>query len=109
MHNPELEAIKQGTLMERFIASPLMVEALAVREALLQTKALHLSNKCLKSDDHVLIKALSSKQIPMEFYRINLDIENLSSSFIFISFTYVPRSLNSTAYALAKSALHRNF
>ncbi|KAF2606115.1 hypothetical protein F2Q68_00045451 [Brassica cretica] len=109
MHNPKLEAIKQGTLMKRFIASPLMAEALAVREALLQAKALHLSNICLKSDDHVLIKVLSSKQIPMEFYEINLDIENLSSSFTFISFTYVPRSLNSTADVLAKSALHLNF
>lgn len=88
------------------MASPLMAEALAVREALLQAKALHLTNIFLKSDNQVLIKALSSKQHPVELYGINLDIGNLSLSFTAISFAHVPRSLNSTADALAKSALY---
>lgn len=83
-----------------------MAEALAVREALLQAKALHLPNICLKSDNQVLIKALNSNQHPVELYGINLDIENLSSSFSTIVFTYVPRIFNSAADALAKSALY---
>ena len=83
-----------------------MAEALAVGEALLHAKALHLSNICLKSDNQVLIKALNSKQHPVEIYGINLDIENLSSSFSSITFSYVPRSLNLAADALAKSALY---
>ncbi|XP_048615932.1 uncharacterized protein LOC125588489 [Brassica napus] len=106
LHNPSLEETRQGTSTERFVASPLMAEALAVREALLQAKALHLTNICLKSDNQVLIKALSSKQHPVELYGINLDIENLSLSFTSISFAHVPRSLNSVADALAKSALY---
>uniref|UniRef100_A0A0D3D375 RNase H type-1 domain-containing protein n=1 Tax=Brassica oleracea var. oleracea TaxID=109376 RepID=A0A0D3D375_BRAOL len=96
----------QGTSTELFVTSPLMAEALAVREALLQARDFHLSNICLKSDNHVLIKALISKQHPVELYGINLDIENLSSSFSSTSFSYVPRSLNSAADALAKSALY---
>ncbi|KAF2601050.1 hypothetical protein F2Q68_00012169 [Brassica cretica] len=80
LHNPRLEETRQGTSTVRFVASPLMAEALAVREALLQAKALHLTNICLKSDNQVLIKALSSKQHPVELYGINLDIENLSLS-----------------------------
>lgn len=58
----------QGTSMELFVTSPLMAEALAVREALLQARDLHLSNICLKSDNHVLIKALISKQHPVELH-----------------------------------------
>ncbi|CAN7049632.1 unnamed protein product [Brassica rapa subsp. trilocularis] len=47
------------------VASPLMAKALAVREALLQAKALHLTNICLKSNNQVLIKVLFSKQHPV--------------------------------------------
>ena len=83
-----------------------MAEALAVREALLHAKARHLSNICLKSDNQVLVKALNSKQHPVELYGINLDIEKLSSSFSSITFGYVPRTLNSAADALAKTALY---
>lgn len=94
-----------STSKELFIATPLMVEALAVREALLQAKAFHLSNICLKSDSQMFVKALNSKQLPMELHRINLDIENISSSFSSITFAYVHRGLNSAADALAKTAL----
>ena len=83
-----------------------MAEALAVREALLHATLLHLSNICLKSDNQVLVKALTSKQHPVELYGINLDIENLSSSFSSVSFSYISRTLNSAADALAKSALY---
>ena len=82
-----------------------MAEALAVREALLQAKALHLTNIC-KSDNQVLIKTLFSKQHPVELYGINLDMESLSLSFTSIFFAHVPRSLNSAADVLAKSALY---
>ena len=105
-YDPWTGETREGISTELFVASPLMAEALAVREALLQARALHLSNICLKSDDQVLIKALISKQHPVELYGINLDIENISSSFLSISFAYVPRESNSAADALAKSALY---
>ncbi|WZZ80689.1 uncharacterized protein LOC106373353 [Brassica napus] len=106
IHNPQERETTSGTSTELCVASPLMAEALAVREALLHAKALHLSNICLKSDNQVLVKALNSKQHPVELYGINLDIENLSSSFCSISFVHVSRNLNSAADALAKSAMY---
>ncbi|XP_056847346.1 uncharacterized protein LOC130498031 [Raphanus sativus] len=106
IYNPDERGTTTGTSTELCVASPLMAEALAVREALLQAKALHLSNICLKSDNQVLIKALNSKQHPVEIYGINLDIESLSFSFSSISFVYVSRNSNSAADALAKSALY---
>ncbi|XP_048613512.1 uncharacterized protein LOC125587310 [Brassica napus] len=114
-HKIELQAVvgsstihkreSHGTSTELCVASPLMAEALAVQEALLHARSLHLSNICLKSDNQVLVKALTSKQHPVEIYRINLDIENLSSSFSSVSFSYICRTLNPVADALAKSAL----
>ncbi|KAL0838236.1 hypothetical protein Bca101_090126 [Brassica carinata] len=105
LHKPGERDSTSGTSTELCVASPLMAEALAVREALLHAKARHLSNICLKSDNQVLVKALNSKQHPVELYGINLDIEKLSSSFSSITFGYVPRTLNSAADALAKTAL----
>lgn len=106
LHDPQQSEIKQGSSTELFVANPLMAEALAVREALLQAKTLHLSNICIKSDNQVLIKALNSKHHPVELYGINLDIEHLSLAFSFVSFVYVPRAQNSAADALAKAALY---
>lgn len=106
IHNPQERETMSGTSTELCVASPLMAEALAAREALLHAKALHLSNICLKSDNQVLVKELNSKQHPVELDKINLDIENLSSSFCSISFVHVSRNLNSAAESLAKSALY---
>ncbi|KAL0730817.1 hypothetical protein Bca4012_026911 [Brassica carinata] len=106
LHNPLDGSTTSGTSTELCFASTLMAEALAVREALLHAKARHLSHICLKSDNQVLVKALISKQHPVELYGINLDIENLSSYFTSISFAFVSRNLNSAADALAKSALY---
>lgn len=85
-----------------------MDEAIAVQEALLQARTLHLSQICIKSDNQVFINALISKNHPVELYRINLDIETLSSAFTSIMFVFIPRSLNSIADALAKSALYHS-
>ena len=106
MYTPHSEDPRQGATTELFVATSLMVEVLAVREALIQAKAAHLSNICLKSGNQVLIKALNSNQHHVELYGINLDIEKLASSFSSIVFSYVPRNLNSAADALAKSALY---
>ncbi|RID49687.1 hypothetical protein BRARA_H00468 [Brassica rapa] len=106
IYTPHSEDARKVATTEMFVATPLMAEALAVREALLQVKAEHLSNICCKSDNQVLIKALNSNQHPVELYGINLDIEKLASSFSSIVFSYVPRNLNFAADALAKSALY---
>ncbi|XP_056850981.1 uncharacterized protein LOC130500236 [Raphanus sativus] len=108
LHIPWLEEEIRGSSLEVHVASPLMAEALAVREALQQAKLLHIPNICLKSDNQVLVKALISKQHPVELYGINLDIENLSSCFSSVSFSYVSRNLNSAADSLAKAALYQS-
>ena len=105
LYNTRTRDSRQGSSTELFVASTLMAEALAVPEALLQAKALQISNICLKSDNQVFITALNSKQHLVELYGINLDIEHLSSSFTSLSFSYVPRRFNSVAFSLAKSAL----
>uniref|UniRef100_A0A0D3BJ98 RNase H type-1 domain-containing protein n=1 Tax=Brassica oleracea var. oleracea TaxID=109376 RepID=A0A0D3BJ98_BRAOL len=105
LYNTRTRDSRQGSSTELFVASTLMAEALAVPEALLQAKALQISNICLKSDNQVFITALNSKQHLVELYGINLDIEHLSSSFTSLSFSYVPRRFNSVAFSLPKSAL----
>lgn len=97
---------EQGSSTEAHGVSPLMAEAIAVQETLLQTKSRQLSKICLKSDNQVLINALISNQSPVDLHIINLDIENLTSSFVLLNFSYVFRSLNCIADALAKSALY---
>lgn len=110
LYNPQGQVMKIGTSTELCVATPLMAEALAVREALLHAKALHLFKICIKSDNQLLVKALISKQHPVEIYGINLDIEKLSTFFSSVSFVYVSRTLNSAADELAKTALyHQSF
>ncbi|CAN6848279.1 unnamed protein product, partial [Brassica oleracea] len=95
--DPDTCSRHQGTSSEAFVVSTLMAEAIAVREALLQARTLHLSKICIKSDNQVLINALISKNHPVELYGINLDIETLYSAFSLVMFVFIPRSLNSTA------------
>lgn len=97
--------LRQGTLTETHIASPLMAEAVAVREAILHAKSLHYSKICLKSSNQVLINALISKTHPVEIYELNMDIENLSPTFLFLHFSFIPRIMNSAADSIAKSAV----
>ena len=94
----------QGSSTEQHVSSPLMAEAIAVREALLHAKTLQFTKICLKSDNQVLINALSSKIHPVEIYGLNLDIEALSATFSFLHFSFIPRRLNSVADLIAKSA-----
>ncbi|KAG5381340.1 hypothetical protein IGI04_029182, partial [Brassica rapa subsp. trilocularis] len=77
------------TTSDIYVKSALVRRSLAVREALLHAKA-----------------PLNSKQHPVKLYGINLDIEKLTSSFSSITVAYVPRTLNSAADALAKTALY---
>ncbi|KAF2618852.1 hypothetical protein F2Q68_00042245 [Brassica cretica] len=97
--------MEQGSYSEPLVASTLMAEAIAVRQALVHAQSLLFTKICIQSDNQVLINALLSKKSPMEIYGIYLDIESLSSVFNSIQFVFIPGTLNFMADGLTKSAL----
>lgn len=94
----------QGTTTFAHTASTLVVEALAVRSALLHALEAGFSKICIKSDYQTLVAAIFSKYHPTDLYGITLDMEHLSVSFDCIAFTFISRNLN--VLALAKSVLY---
>ncbi|KAL0742912.1 hypothetical protein Bca4012_084425 [Brassica carinata] len=98
--------LPQGQDNFSHIASALMAEALAVRSALIHAVAARFHKICIKSDCQALIAAISSKSHAADLYGIIRDIETLSSSFLFVSFSFIPRTMNCKADLLAKAVLH---
>lgn len=94
----------EGQARSEFVASPLMAEALALREALITVRQHGSPNVWIRSDNLELIRAINSKVFPMELYGVLKDIESLSSSLDFILFSHVLRSCNVRADSLAKDA-----
>ncbi|XP_033134013.1 uncharacterized protein LOC117127539 [Brassica rapa] len=89
----------------RFVGSALIAEGLALREALSGCRDLGLRRIRCESDCAQLIKALNSREAHPELYGILSDVFSISSSFEFISFTWIPRGLNKAADKLAKQCL----
>lgn len=87
-----------------YVSSPLMAEGLAVREAVLAAIAIHIPKVWIQSDSLGLVRALNSKQYPMELYRVLKDIELLSSTFSFFCFSHISRTCNSKADSVARNA-----
>ncbi|KAL0885155.1 hypothetical protein Bca101_009137 [Brassica carinata] len=96
----------QGKCSFNHISTALMAEALAIRSALTHASEAGFSGICVRSDCQALIGAISSKCHSADLYGILRDIETLSSSFLSISFRFIPRSLNFRPDSLAKSVLH---
>ncbi|CAA7050210.1 unnamed protein product [Microthlaspi erraticum] len=97
--------LNHGQASERFVTSPLMAEALAIRSALNQALELGITNLHLKSDAQDLIRALNSQEQITEIFGILFDINTLASMFSSISFTFIPRSENMQADSIAKNAI----
>lgn len=72
------------------VPSLLLAEALALRETLWAAQHSHLINIWMHSDSLKLIRAVNSKNYPMELLRVLMDIKFLSSSFDFILFSLCP-------------------
>uniref|UniRef100_M4DYN7 RNase H type-1 domain-containing protein n=1 Tax=Brassica campestris TaxID=3711 RepID=M4DYN7_BRACM len=89
-----------------FVSSPLVAEALAVRDALAHCRALGILRLRCQTDSQQLVKALATKDPNPEIYRIVSDTLVLASSFDSISFEWLPRAQNNVADALAKQALY---
>ena len=94
-----------GSSASSFVSSPLLAEALALREAIRAAHAANLPNVWMRSDSQVLVRAVNSKKFPMELYGVLMDIEYLSSRFMFFLLSFIPREQNSAADSLATSAL----
>ncbi|CAA7014098.1 unnamed protein product [Microthlaspi erraticum] len=97
--------LEEGSGAEAPVVSALAAEAIAIREALIQAKMKNWNSLCLKSDSQTLVRAIRSNDKIAEILGVLCDIKTLASTFVSISFVFTPRSENSRADAIAKSAL----
>lgn len=89
----------------RFVASPLVAEALAIREALMKCREIGLAKIRCESDSAILVKAINAGNSLAGLYGILSDISAFASSFESISFCWISREKNSVADRIAKQIL----
>ena len=94
-------------MVQNFVNSPLVAEALAVRERLYTAANQGISNLWIGSNNLTLIWAITNKTQRKELLGIIKDIHNLSYVFVSVDFFHVHRENNEEADALAK-VIHRN-
>lgn len=104
MIHEENRVLPFSTAMQ-FIASPLVAEGLALREAVMKCKDLGLPRIRCEANNLQLIKSLTSDFKSAELYGIVEDIKALASSFDVISFVWISREKNLDADKLAKQVL----
>ena len=90
----------------RFVSSPLVAEALAMRDAVRNCKELGIQHVVFESDSLQLIKSLNTTVEPPEIYGIVADVRIDCYAFEFFAFRWIPRGKNSEADQLAKQALY---
>lgn len=106
--NPDSSEVSRGSSIQT-VASPLMAEALAIREALAHAAAHHHKHIWLRSDSQGLITAIKSNLRSIELYGVLSDVDSMSSTnFDSVSFSYVSGSLNGHVDSLAKACLCMN-
>lgn len=87
------------------MSSVLVAEALALKAVMLAASALGATRLACYSDCQELVLLLNSNGHANELDGILTDIYHLKLSLLSVSFHFVPRSENSLADSLAKSAL----
>lgn len=97
--------VEQGAQIERFVTSPLMPEAIALRQALFNARDRGTSKLSVFADSQILVGAINGHNQIKEAFGIIQDIIRTIPNFSFIEFHYVPRSKNTMADSLAKAAL----
>ncbi|KAF2619867.1 hypothetical protein F2Q68_00038945 [Brassica cretica] len=105
--NEEGAVLCRGSSNRIYVGSALIVEALAMRDALKQAKDLLLPSLHIYSDSQVLISTLCEGWDLNEIAGILTDIRNLATLFCPISYSFVPRLENSLADSLARASLAR--
>ncbi|XP_057720418.1 uncharacterized protein LOC130934913 [Arachis stenosperma] len=109
-HNRTLLSGINSTIV---VASPLAVEALAVRAALIMSQNFLMQKVIIESDNQILIQALKSHASVAEIQVVLDDIRHLTRGIPNCGFTWVPREANSLAHEVARlthqGALHQNW
>ncbi|XP_018488331.1 uncharacterized protein LOC108858992 [Raphanus sativus] len=94
-----------GSAVEASVKSPLVAEAVAIRAALCMATNLEITSIEVLSDNQTLVRAISGITQAKEIIGIVKDIRSIASEFASSSFSFIPRSQNTTADSLAKEAL----
>ncbi|XP_048633020.1 uncharacterized protein LOC125607204 [Brassica napus] len=95
----------QGAVACPFVASALVAEALALKEAIKAAISLNIKDLICFSDSRGLINMITASSSVIALQGILHDISVLSLSFSSICFKFVPRLSNTIADRLAKEAL----
>lgn len=104
--SPSSSELNQGSMIQLHVSSPLLAEALALREALLQATSLNITDIWIRSNSQALVREFNRKRGPSELHRTPMDIIGLSSSFVLCFLSFVSRNFNGPANVLAKSCLN---
>ncbi|XP_013745364.2 uncharacterized protein LOC106447969 [Brassica napus] len=88
-----------------YVASPLIAEALALREAITMCFSLNRRRLHFESDSRQLIQAVNGGHPPPEIYGLVADILVLSSLLDAVYFSWIPRDKNNISDSVAKNAL----
>lgn len=88
-----------------FVASPLIAEASAMREAICKCKEMGFRRLSCETDSMTLAHAIKTRQPPPEVYGILVDIFRMIPEFEVIGFRWIPRGKNKEADSMAKNAL----
>ncbi|XP_013674011.1 uncharacterized protein LOC106378429 [Brassica napus] len=103
------QVLHQGSIGQRNVPSAYMVEALAIREALIQASSYNYTDICLRTDSQELARAITMRRRSTELFRILSDIDSLvfspSSPFRSCAVAFTPRARNGPADSLAKACL----
>ncbi|KAL0844503.1 hypothetical protein Bca101_017749 [Brassica carinata] len=105
---PTAVELNRGASIKLHVATPLIAEALAIREALQQAISTNITHIWVRSDSQVLVRAINRRRGPSELHGVLSDITGLSSSFALCVFSFAPRLFNGPANALAKAHLKRS-
>lgn len=100
---PQIQAYKERV---PFVTSPLMAEALALRNAVMLCQRSRIRKVRFESDYAQLIKIINSEAIASELHGVVADIFSCISAFEFVCFAWIPRERNMFADDLAKDALN---
>lgn len=94
-----------GSMGQSFINTPLIAEAIAMRSALCMALTLNFPSVRVFSENLTLIRAINGKLQSKEIIGVVSDIRSVSSGFASIVFFHLPRSKNTVADSIAKTAL----
>lgn len=97
--------LNQGSTSQELVSSPLMAEALAFRAGIISAVNLGFDRLKIFSDNSTLIRAINNDTQVKEIFDIVKDIQQISSVFVEITVSHIPRSSIVDVDLLAKCVL----